>query len=192
MKRTVLLLLFGTLFTQLQAQEAWPLERCIQYALEHNLDLRAKQLDVAARQTELTQKRLAWLPQILAQLAHDWNWGRSVDMQELVIVRNALTQATGASVGASIPVFSGGLLTHQHLAARKAVEVASFEAQDLRTALETDVTRAYLELMLAKQIHAYARESHATILQQRERTERLVEAGGQPKSALNEMEAPSR
>ena len=122
MKRTVLLLLFGTLFTQLQAQEAWPLERCIQYALEHNLDLRAKQLDVAARQTELTQKRLAWLPQISAQLAHDWNWGRSVDMQELVIVRNALTQATGASVGASIPVFSGGLLTHQHLAARKAVD----------------------------------------------------------------------
>lgn len=189
MKRTALLLLFGAIFTQLPAQEAWPLERCIQYALEHNLDLRAKQLEVAARQTELAQKRLAWLPSISAQLGHDWNWGRSVDMQELVIVRNALTQATGASVGASIPVFSGGLLIHQHLAARKAVEVAGFEAQDLRTTLETDVTRAYLELMLAKQIHSYARESHATILQQRERTERLVEAGGQPKSALNEMEA---
>ena len=189
MKRTAMILLIGALAAPLQAQETWPLERCIQYALEHNIDLREKQVEIAVRQTDLTQKRLAWLPSLSIQLGQDWNWGRSVDMQELVIIRNALTQSTGASLAASLPVFNGGVRHHQRLAARKAVEVAALEAEDLRTTLETDVTRAYLELMLARQILAYSRESHAAILQQRDRTEKLVEAGSQPQSALSEMEA---
>jgi len=189
MKRTAMILLFCALACPLPAQEIWPLERCISYALAHNLDIREKQVEVAVRQTELTQHRLSWLPTLAVGLEQNWNWGRSVDMQELVIIRNALTRATGASVGASLPLFDGLTRYHQQVAAEKAVEVATLEADDLRTSLETDVTRAYLELMLAKQIHAYSRESHATIVQQRDRTAQLVQAGSQPKSALNEMEA---
>lgn len=189
MKRNALTLLFSLLAVPLSAQETWPLERCIQYALAHNLDIREKQIEVAVRQTDLTQQRLRWLPSVALQIGEDFNWGRSVDMQELVIIRNDLTRATGISVGASLPLFDGLSRHHERLAAKKAVEVATLEAADLRSTLETDVTRAYLELMLAKQIHAYSRESHATIVQQRERTARLVEAGSQPKSALNEMEA---
>lgn len=189
MKRNALILLFSLLAVPLSAQETWPLERCIQYALAHNLDIREKQIEVAVRQTDLTQQRLRWLPSVALQIGEDFNWGRSVDMQELVIIRNELTRSTGLSVGASLPLFDGLSRHHERLAAKKAVEVATLEAADLRSTLETDVTRAYLELMLAKQIHAYSRESHATIVQQRERTARLVEAGSQPKSALNEMEA---
>lgn len=189
MKRNALILLFSLLAVPLSAQETWPLERCIQYALAHNLDIREKQIEVAVRQTDLTQQRLRWLPSVALQIGEDFNWGRSVDMQELVIIRNELTRSTGLSVGASLPLFDGLSRHHERLAAKKAVEVATLEAADLRSSLETDVTRAYLELMLAKQIHAYSRESHATIVQQRERTARLVEAGSQPKSALNEMEA---
>lgn len=189
MKRNALILLFSLLAVPLSAQETWPLERCIQYALAHNLDIREKQIEVAVRQTDLTQQRLRWLPSVAVQIGEDFNWGRSVDMQELVIIRNDLTRATGISVGASLPLFDGLSRHHERLAAKKAVEVATLEAADLRSTLETDVTRAYLELMLAKQIHAYSRESHATIVRQRERTARLVEAGSQPKSALNEMEA---
>lgn len=189
MKRNALILLFSLLAVPLSAQETWPLERCIQYALAHNLDIREKQIEVAVRQTDLTQQRLRWLPSVALQIGEDFNWGRSVDMQELVIIRNDLTRSTGLSVGASLPLFDGLTRHHERLAAKKAVEVATLEAADLRSTLETDVTRAYLELMLAKQIHAYSRESHATIVQQRERTARLVEAGSQPKSALNEMEA---
>lgn len=189
MKRFLWILLFGAWTSPLPAQEPWPLERCIQYALEHNLDLQEKKLGVDIRRAELTQRRLAHLPVVSAQIAQEYNWGRSVDMQELVIIRNALTRATGASVSAALPLFNGFSRHYQRLSAKKAVEVAAFEVDDLRTALETDITRAYLELMLAKQMLNYTRESLATIIRQRERTAQLVEAGSQPKSALSEMEA---
>ena len=189
MKRIALILLFGAFAIPLPAQEVWPLDRCVQYALEHNPGIREKEVEVEIRQAELTQKRLAHLPVISAQVVQEYNWGRSVDMQELVIIRNALTRATGATVSASLPLFDGLSRHYQRLSAGKAVEVAALESADLRTELETDVTRAYLELMLAKQILSYTRESLATIVKQRDRTTRLVEAGSQPKSALSEMEA---
>jgi len=189
MKPFFWILIFGTWASALSAQESWPLERCIQYALEHNLDLQEKKLGVNIRRTELTQRRLAHLPVISAQVAQEYNWGRSVDVQELVIIRNALTRATGASVQAVLPLFNGLSRHYQRLSAQKAVEVARFEVEDLRIALETDITRAYLELMLAKQMLNYTRESLATIIRQRERTAQLVKAGSQPRSALSEMEA---
>ena len=173
MKRMIWILLFGALATRLPAQEPWSLDRCIRYALEHNLDLQVKNVETDIQRAELLQRRLAHLPLLSAQLVQDYNGGR----------------ATSASVSASLPLFEGFSRHFQRLSAQKGVEVAMLEAQDLRIALETDITRAYLELMLAKQMLNYACESHATIVRQRDRTAQLVEAGSQPKSALSEMEA---
>jgi len=188
-KQLIGFLLLAVPVVPLSAQDTWPLSRCIQYALEHNVNIREKQVEVELRKADLLQRKMAHLPVLSAGVSYDLNWGRSVDMQELVIVRNQLTRAAGASVAASVPVFDGLWRHYQRQAAQQAVQAASLEAADLRLSLEVDVTRAYLELMLAKQIHAYTQESHATIVQQRERTASLVEAGNQPKSALGELEA---
>ena len=189
MKRLFLALLPGLLATGLAAQEPWPLDRCVAYALEHNLDIRKQELTVAVRKTELSARQLAHLPSLNLQIGQDFNWGRSVDMQELVIIRNKLTHATGASVNASLTLFEGAARHHNRLAAGKAVDAARATAQELRNRLSVEVTRAFLQLMLARQIFAYSRENYATIVQQQEWTARLVEAGSQPKSALNELQA---
>ncbi|MBQ3742864.1 MAG: TolC family protein [Bacteroidales bacterium] len=191
MKKYLLALLPGLLATGLAAQEPWPLERCVAYALEHNLDIRKQELAVAVRKTELTAGWLGHLPTLRLQVGQDFNWGRSVDMQELVIIRNKLTHATGASLNASVALFEGTARHYNRLAAGKAVEAARATAQELRERLTIDVTRAFLQLMLARQIYAYSQESYATISQQQDWTARLVEAGSQPKSALAEMQAQS-
>lgn len=173
----------------LPAQEAWSLDRCVAYALAHNLDIRKQDIEIAVKQAEYTRRCLDHLPSLNARIAQEYNWGRSVDMQELVIIRNKLTRGTGASVQASVSLF-GGLARHaQRNAAKKALEAATHDADGLRENLAVDVTAAYLQLMLARQIHAYTRERFETIVQQKERTAQLVDAGSQPKSALNEMEA---
>ena len=189
MNRYLFPLLLALLTLPARAQDTWSLERCIDYALEHNVDIRKQEIGIAAKQIELTRRRLDHLPALNAQIAQEYNWGRSVDMQELVIVKNKLTRATGASLSASLSLFEGLARHAQRMAARKALQAAAFDADGLRDGLTLDVTGAYLQLMLARQIHAYTRERFATIVQQQERTAHLVEAGSQPKSALNELEA---
>ena len=189
MKKLLLILIPAALAASLAAQEAWPLERCIAYALEHNIDIRQQDNQVAVRQAEYLRRKLDHLPSLNARIGQDYNWGRSVDMQELVIIRNKLTKATGASLSATFTLFEGFSRHYARLAAGKAVEAAAYEAESLRDALAINVTRAFLELMLARQIHAYTCESYGTIVQQQQRTASLVDAGSQPKSALNELEA---
>ena len=189
-KRLVLCTLFGLLAAgHPAAQEPWTLERCLDYAAVHNLQLREQEAVIDMRRTDLRQKQAALLPSISIAVGQDWNWGRSVDMQELVIIRNKLTQATALSVNANWNLFGGFSREYGRMAAQKGLDAATHEAQRLRESLQIEVTRAYLQLMLARQMHRYAAENYATIVQQRERTAQLVDAGSHPRSALYEMEA---
>ena len=189
MRRIVLTLILSGLAGGLAAQEPWSLDRCIAYGLEHNTGIREQDIAIEIRRAELQQMRGAHLPVIRAGIGQDWNWGRSVDMQELLIIKNKLTKATGASLNASAALFEGFSRHHARLAAKEAVSAARHDAAQLREDLCIDITRAYLQLMLAKQILSHALESLSAIEQQRERTAGLVEAGSQPKTALSEMEA---
>lgn len=189
MKRILLSLLLAAIALPLSGQTPWSLERCVEYALQHNIGIREGDLQAAVRQADYLEKKLAHLPVIGLRLVQDFNWGRSVDIQELVITRDRLTKATAASLEGSVTLFNGLARHHERLAAGKAAQQARLEVQAMREALSIDVTRAYLQLMLSRQIHAYTRESYAAVVRQRERTASLVEAGSQPKSALNELEA---
>lgn len=171
------------------AQEAWSLERCLDYAAVHSLGLREQEETIGQLRTDLLQKRAALLPAVHLAVGQDWNWGRSVDMQELVIIRNKLTQATAVSVNATWNLFDGFSREYGRLAARSSLEAATYQEQQMREALRIDVTRAYLQLLLARQMSRYAAENYATIVRQKERTAQLVDAGSQPRSALYEMEA---
>lgn len=189
MRTIPLLILLGSIVFPLRAQESWTLERCIEYGLVHNTGIRRQELEIAGRKADLREKQFAHLPQIGIQLTHGANWGRSVDMQELVIIHNKLTQATGASLNLSMPLFDGLARHNTRLAARESLEAAQLDAGAQARSLTRDITRAWVELMLARQLHTCTRESHEAIVVQRERTAQLVAAGSQPKSALHEMEA---
>lgn len=189
MRKTLLFILLGSLAFPLPAQDSWTLERCIRYGLEHNTGIRRQEVEISIRKAELRQKQFEHLPAAAVSIGHDMNWGRSVDMQELVIIRNKLTQASGASVHLSFPLFDGFSRHYARIAARKSAETAVLDAEAMRRTLTLDITRAWLELMLARQLHICARERREAIVIQRERTAQLVEAGSQPKSALHEMDA---
>ena len=64
MKRILLLLTFSLFATTLPAQDVWPLERCIQYALEHNTGLREQHLEVALRDAEHQRSRFDFLDRV--------------------------------------------------------------------------------------------------------------------------------
>lgn len=187
--KTITLTLLLAFSATLSAQEPWTLERCIRHGLEHNPDIRAQRLEISGRQLETTRKTLAHLPVAGISLARDYNWGRSVDMQELVIIRNQLTRASGIQLQASVALFEGFTRHLNRLAARQSAETAAIDAEELARTLTLDITRAYLQLMLAGQISTCTQENYATIVRQRDRTAQLVEAGSQPQSALNEMQA---
>ena len=66
MKRTFLITLLIATMLSVQAQKVWTLDECIDYALEHNLDLKKTQLARQQAEYQYKASKSAWLPTLSA------------------------------------------------------------------------------------------------------------------------------
>lgn len=182
-------IVLGLLPFQLHAQDSWSLERCIRYAWDNNLTIRQQSLETVRSEAMLTQSRLSFLPSISASFGHNLNWGRSVDLQNLEIIHNKLSQSTSASANASIYLLDGLSKLNNLKSSRKSVEISLQEVERLKDEISISIVKSYLQILLSKEIEVSAIESLNAVTAQRERTKLLVEAGNQPYSSLLEIES---
>ena len=182
-------IVLGLLPFQLHAQDSWSLERCIRYAWDNNLTIRQQSLETVRSEAMLMQSRLSFLPSISASFGHNLNWGRSVDLQNLEIIHNKLSQSTSASANASIYLLDGLSKLNNLKSSRKSVEISLQEVERLKDEISISIVKSYLQILLSKEIEASAIESLNAVTAQRERTKLLVEAGNQPYSSLLEIES---
>ncbi|MBQ7253103.1 MAG: TolC family protein [Bacteroidales bacterium] len=191
MKRFATILAFLTaLWTGATAQApSWRLDSCIDYALSHNSSILLAEAQKRRSQIDLIQSKMRLLPTLQLYVNQYYNWGRSVDMQELVIVRNRLTRQTSASVGASFSIFDG-FATLSTIAANRALAMSAVD-EAAQTALEikADISRAYLGNILARLTAERLSDSYDTILRQIEKVSTLVARGQRTTADLLELKA---
>lgn len=189
--RTVFIsaVLLLTAFAEVRAAQEWSLRDCIEYAWEHNLSIKQQEIQVRRSENELLKSKLDFVPSFNASVGYNLNWGRSVDLQNLEIIKNKLTQGTSAQVTASISVLDG-LSKYNTLRGNKvALSISLQEVERLKDEISVSITQAFLQILLSEKILEAARESFASIQAQRDRTAVLVEAGSQPYSSLLEIES---
>ncbi|MDR3350576.1 MAG: TolC family protein [Prevotellaceae bacterium] len=173
----------------LPAQAAWTLEQCIHYGLENNIQIKQQALTAGQSANLWQQSKLDFLPSLSARASYNMSWGRSVDLQNLQIIENRLTQSFGPSINASVSLFEGLQKVNTMKRYRADYRAAVEEAEQMRNTVALNITRAFLQVLLAKEVLATAEKSRESILRQHELTRQLVAAGSQPYSTLLEIEA---
>ena len=75
------LLLAGVGITSIQAQnnssQAWTLRQCIDYAIEHNIEIRQSANNVEAGKVSVNTTKWARLPNLSGSASQNWSWGRT-------------------------------------------------------------------------------------------------------------------
>ena len=173
----------------LRSQEIWTLEKCIEYAWANNLNVKQQNIEVSRAENQLTQDKLDFIPSLNASLGHNLNWGRSVDLQNLEIIHNKLSQSTSASVNSSVYLLDGLSRIYGLKSSRKSLEISLQEVERLKDEISVSIVQSYLQILLSREILTAARESFRSMSEQRDRTALLVEAGSQPYSSLLELES---
>mgnify|MGYP000365609789 CR=1 FL=1 len=76
----VKLLLSFIVFTNItsQAQSTWDLQKCIDYAIENNIDIKRQQINAEYSKNEVKQAKDDKLPTFNAYLENDYSFGRSL------------------------------------------------------------------------------------------------------------------
>lgn len=186
-KLPILLLLLIPL--TLSAQKRWSLEECIKYAWDNNLSIKQQEIVVEQSENNVLESKLQYLPSFNASASHSMNWGRSVNMQDLQIIENQLSQSTSASMRASVNLFEG-FQKGNDLKSKKIVqEISVLEVGRIKNQISVEISRAYLQILLSKEILRTANQSLESVKQQVDRTGKLVNAGSIAYSSLLEIEA---
>ncbi|HBZ35992.1 MAG TPA: hypothetical protein DEO33_06230 [Rikenellaceae bacterium] len=174
---------------QLPAQKSWSLVECIKYAWDNNLMVKQKEISVNQSNNNVFQSKMDYLPSMNASVSHSMNWGRSVNMQDLQIVENKLSQSMSASLNASLTLFEGLQKTNNLKSKEVLLQISELEVKRTKNQLALQISKNYLEVMLAKEILKSADQSLASVEEQVKRTEKLVDAGSVAYSSLLEIQS---
>lgn len=72
-----LLILTGLSAYTAQAQEGWTLRRCIDYAIEHNINVQQTANSAEQSKVEVNTAKWARLPNLSGSASQNWSWGRT-------------------------------------------------------------------------------------------------------------------
>lgn len=176
-------------FPSAAQNDVWTLDRCIEYAWANNLTIRQQNIEVSRSENQLTQNRLNFIPNLNVSLGHNFNWGRSVDLQNLEIIHNQLSQSTSASANASIYLLDGLSKLNNLKSSQKSIEISIQEVERVKDEISLSIARSYLQILLSQEILSAARESFQSVSEQCEHTRKLVDAGSQPYTSLLEIQS---
>ena len=118
------------------AQEAWTIQQCMQYAVEHNHEVKRAELELDNYKAGRTGAIGRFLPEVNAGIGAQYSFGRAIDPET-----NGYTDVTtfynSYSLSASLPVFDGFNRLHALKAAKASVFMgqSALRQQQNQTAL---------------------------------------------------------
>ena len=177
-KLSIILLLMSQ---QTLAQSSWTILQCMQYAVEHNHEVRQSELELDNKWATKLGAIGSFLPSVSANTGAQYNFGRAID-PETNTYTNVSTFYNGYQVNASMPVFDGFNRLHALRAAKASVLMgqSALRRQQDETALA--VLQAYTNALYYQGTVAMAEEKveETTLLL---RQTRLLEEVGRKSAA---------
>lgn len=175
MKRALLITLLVTTVFTTQAQKVWTLDECINYAIEHNLDLQKTQLARQQAEYQYKASKNAWLPTLSANAGEYLGFGQSPSYTGVYVSDNSSSTSFGASL--SLPLFQG--LNFYNTAKADALNLQATEMDQKATQLnlKLNVMAFYMQVLYGKEQVEIARRQVELSAEQLQKTQQLFENG---------------
>ncbi len=184
--KILLIVLLGGV--QLQAQEQWSLNRCIDYALEHNIQVKQTKLRAQSSEANLKQSKAAIYPNLNASASDAFQFGRTID-PFTNLYTNQNVQSFSMSVSSQVTLFQG-FQKHNTKQRNNYTYLANLQEIDqVKNSISMQVATAYLQILFDKELLEVAKNQIEITQEQVNRTQTLVEAGSLAKGNLLEIQA---
>ena len=154
----------------------WTLQAAVDYALAHNLTVRASDLTAQQQQTTQRLNRAAQLPTAGLSGTQGFNFGTNRDpftnqFQQLNVRSNNFSATAQATL------FSGFQLRNTVKQGVLDAEAARFDVEKARNDLSLNVASSFLQLLLAQELIRASEARMKTVQAQVARSEKLLKAG---------------
>jgi outer membrane protein len=179
------LCLFSHSFAQSPTGDQWDLQRCVTYALEHNITVRQADLQVRFAALDLQQSKWAQYPYVNLSTNVGYSAGRNQDPTSFGLTTSAYTY-NNYSLQGSVDLFNW--FSKKNTIAARDLDVKATEAglEKAKNDIALNVAIAYLQVLLNKEQVNLAKSKLIQTGSELESTRKQVEAGKIPElNAVN-------
>lgn len=188
-KRSIAIALI--LFTGITAVNAqnrkWTLNDCIEYAIEHNTEVKRSKNRIRSLQVQRNTWKNSLLPDLNAGASQKFAFGRALNQDNTY--ENSNIQSSTFSASAEMNLFSGFRTIASISQNRYDLLAAEGDKELIENNLSLNVTGAYYQILLDKEILRIAQEQIRLTKEQEERTRLLIENGKAAPSQLYDVRA---
>ncbi len=184
----IILTFFLMISLNVFAQEKWSLEKCINYALENNIQIKQQELNTKISEVKLNQKKATILPSLNAGANQNFTFGRSVDpFTNQFSTSN--TKSNNFSLQSSLTLFNGFQNINNLKKAKLDLKASLENLQKLKNDISLNIASAYLNILFNNEILKTAKQQAEITKLQVERTKKLVNAGNLSQDNLLTIES---
>lgn len=166
----------------------WTLDRCIKHAVDNNITIRQAALNQQVNKNNYTQSYLNFLPSINGFLSNDMTNGQQFSLAAFRVV-NQTTTTFATSLSGDLVLFSGLQQVHNVLKSKADLNAAKFDLEDAKNTIALNITTAFLQIMLNKEILKVAENQINVTRLQRDNIQKRVKNGMLPEANLLDLEA---
>ena len=174
--------------SSLKAQEVWSLRDCINYAIDNNITVKRQELSAEIAEKNYIQSKLEVLPNLNARGQHYYNSGKAINYETYQYV-NENFQGGYVYLTSEVNLFNG-FQNLNNIKKSKLDLLAQLESvEKAKNDITLNITTAYLQILLNKELVDNAEEQLEVTLEQVEKTKKLVEIGNAAKGDLLQIQA---
>jgi outer membrane protein len=187
MQKTVIIGILCFLSLAGMAQQTLTLEQCIDIALENNRNIKQQELNMQSREIAYNQARADLLPNLNASAGQNFNFGRSIGMDNTY--QNVNSSQTNFGLNSGITIFEGLRLKRNIDARRADIFASQADLEKLQDDIIISVSSAFLQVLLNKELLQIAENQLETSKENIARRKELVESGKMAPGEMYELEA---
>jgi len=178
--KLLLITLLSLFFTNfISAQATWSLQKCVEYAKENSLTIKAAQYATEDAQLLEKQARLQRMPGVSGRGSFGQQFGRTVDPTTNEF-DNQRIGFNSWGIDASVNLFDGGRIHNQIKQAELDVKAARISEQVQFNNMALLIANAYLGILNAQEQLENAKTRLVLTNEQLDRTDKLIDAGTLP------------
>lgn len=177
-------------------EQTWTLQQCIDYALEHNIQLKQKNISVQQAEADVNQAKGQLLPSLSFSLTESGTY-RPLQESALGVVTggiatnstNKLTGNGSYGLNASWTVWNGGINQKNVKQKEIAKEVSNLDADVSIQSIQEQILQLYVQILYSKEALLVNNQLKLTAESQHDRGKELFKQGQISKADLAQLEA---
>lgn len=166
-----------------QNKQTYGLRRCIEAAIENNIDIQLNELNVENADISYRQSLLNMAPSLSANGGQFYQSGRSIDRFSNQFVQKTVGNSS-AQLQSSWLLYAGGSIKNTIKQRKKTLEAAHLDYQQLQQNIALNVVLTYLQCQQNKESWAAQQSNTQNAVRETKRIEKLYKAGATNQGAL--------